>query len=567
MSAVYRERYKFRRKQEEMKKERDQRLRRMHELKMGKPDKNGKILVSEEMKTIKIKGKPHQCSVKIYKDGTQAIAIKKSLLDAEARALVSDIQARQKKGENIMDSFSSLNSGPIKPIPESKNNPVLKDYGLPPIPTTDRSKNTLDRSNYKSKSYYDSLAPDRRQKKSKKTAIPDELPPIPRPDPSLKHKPPCKYTVYGKRQEQIFIQSQDQLEPTLEIEDCLGHLKKHFKNSGKELSIEEINEQAAEEMGDIDTIGQETLMASKDHEEAMKREKLTFSIESFYHLEAYKKLELDHKWSQNVQITFENDKMEDNEGKVHQVEDTKSNPLVHDLLDTTNQPEETIKKTENLKKLRQKIQECSLEELSEVLLPVLVEKITPADVLISHSKCTTDSSKINLNKLNQHLTKCKRNLSWIKNNSRSVESENPPEKVRRAVLTVDEDNANVDTLLFDDENQIDITDVKLEMQLAVDAIKMLGTSTADFQKNSTSNSTENNTKDDTSGMVHPNHFYRSENFKSFQLGPSTWGKNTASDVKNLPQAVKTEFMQRVGNLADLECEYIFSHTAIDDGED
>lgn len=451
MSAVYRERYKFRRHQEEMKRRRQFAEKGLD--KHGKQIVNaaGKKLIEEKSKVIKIKGKPHTCNVKIYSDGTQAIAIKKSELDPESRMLVTDLAERQQRGEDVMAAID---------VPR------------------------FDVTTYK-----------RRPEKKK---MPDKLPEIPKPDPGNKNVPPCNFTVYkpqDKSEKAVYIKSQALLEPDVELIDCLHGFKKRFKLDAPE--------------------------------------KITLSLDAMFGPNCFEKLDIDHKWAENLAVEFlpeDPDELNEMYGKEPQKE---SAPALEfsSILDDSD---------ENIKQLKELLQTMSLDEITEVMLPVLVDKISPADILLEHSKSSTDSTRIDMAKMLNHLNKCKRNLSWIKNNTRNLDANiNPntqPDLPRRAILTVDEDDENTDQLIFDDENQIDINDANLEMKLVMDMVRMIGV--GQEEKNKFETKGESSSK-----------FYTENNFASFSLGKSPYA------AENKISEQDTELIQQVANLVDLENEY------------
>merc|ERR1712174_11758 len=200
-----------------------------------------------------------------------------------------------------------------------------------------------------------------------------------------------------------------------------------------------------------------------------------------------------------------------------------------------------ISSSEMLREIRSQISKMPLSDLAEVLLPALVEKISPADLPVHHSKLSSDPTSIDLQKMLQHINKCKRSLSWIKNNGRSIENQTDPDDLRRAVITADEDNVNIETLLFDDENLIDVADAKLEMMLLVDGLKLLGTSTEDLglfdqiepvvledkerKDDDKKEDEESKVNDLPKDQITSNILYNDPDFQTFDLGSSTWNAN------------------------------------------
>ena len=88
------------------------------------------------------------------------------------------------------------------------------------------------------------------------------------------------------------------------------------------------------------------------------------------------------------------------------VENTDVNPIVKDILNNKECQNNTT-----LQKLREKVAEMNLDELADVLLPVLVERLSPADILISQSRDGSTDNKIDLTKMDQNLSRCKRQLT------------------------------------------------------------------------------------------------------------------------------------------------------------
>jgi len=188
----------------------------------------------------------------------------------------------------------------------------------------------------------------------------------------------------------------------------------------------------------------------------------------------------------------------------------------------------------------------NLDELADVLLPVLVERLSPADILISQSRDGSTENKIDLTKMDQNLSRCKRQLTWIKNNAKSIDENEPPEKTRRAVLTLNPDDPDEgETVMFDDENHLEIGNVQLELKLVLDCLKMLKTSTDNINENED---------------ILSSGFYK--NFRRFDLGKSTWSA-VMNMNSNLDESHKKEFFERVSSLVDTNSEYIFSATAHD----
>ena len=470
MSAVYRERYKFRRMQEQ--RERGSR---------GKDKLAEKYIIKTELRSIKIKGKPHQCTVKIYNDGTQAIAIKKSQLDPESRQIVNDLRERQAAGENV--------------------NFISRDLDF-------QSNN---RNKY--------------SKRKERKAIPESLPEIPRPDPSKFYTPPCNFSVYRSK-EPIFIQEQYMLNPILEVDDCL----KSFKRKFSQISSDK-NEM---ENGDENTQNEESIL---------------FSVSQVIDKDMLQDFNLDTKWSNNVKLEFDDEDYDLFEIQEHKKEDGHSDALMQDLLpeaeiqssSKSDGMTDEISSSETLREIRNQISKMPLSDLAEVLLPALVEKISPADLLVHHSKLSSDPTSIDLQKMLQHINKCKRSLSWIKNNGRSIENQTDPDDLRRAVITADEDNVNIETLLFDDENLIDVADAKLEMMLLVDGLKLLGTSTEDLglfdqvvpemaedkegEDDDKKEGDELKEKELPKDQITSNILYNDPDFQTFDLGSSTWNAN------------------------------------------
>ena len=88
----------------------------------------------------------------------------------------------------------------------------------------------------------------------------------------------------------------------------------------------------------------------------------------------FDQLEVDPKWAENRQfrlIDEEFTKISDQQF----VENTDVNPIVKDILNN-----KECQNNSTLQKLREKVKEMNLDELADVLLPVLVERLSPADI-------------------------------------------------------------------------------------------------------------------------------------------------------------------------------------------
>lgn len=223
-------------------------------------------------------------------------------------------------------------------------------------------------------------------------------------------------------------------------------------------------------------------------------------------------------------------------------EDTENNPVMTEILAT--RPEYISEsRFDNLKNIQSKIEEMELHELAEVLLPVLIDRFSTADILLANSLKESENAEgaeIDFDKLDKHLDKCSRQLSWIKSNSKNVEESLPLETPRRAILTLshEKDQASQKELLFDDENFIPVANVELEMKLVVDSIKMLKTCSA-------ISNAQKKLLIDADNIL-----------KRVDMGQSTWGNST----KTTTQEQKSEFYQNVSEFVDMNEEYIFSNT-------
>jgi len=102
-----------------------------------------------------------------------------------------------------------------------------------------------------------------------------------------------------------------------------------------------------------------------------------------------------------------------------------------------------------------------------------------------------------------------------------------------------------ETVMFDDENHLEIGNVQLELKLVLDCLKMLKTSTDNINVNED---------------ILSSGFYK--NFRRFDLGKSTWSA-VMNMNSNLDESHKKEFFDRVSSLVDTNSEYIFSATAHD----
>jgi len=328
---------------------------------------------------------------------------------------------------------------------------------------------------------------------------------------NLHREPPCSYPVLGDATcDSIFINSKHQLNPVVVCQDFLKPMTEKFLKSTPQ---------------------------------NMNAQRAMFSMSSVVSTDIFDQLEIDPKWANNRQLRLIDEtcvKLSDQQF----TQNLDTNPIVQDILGS-----EQTKNNTNLRVLREKVQDMSLDELAEVLLPVLIERFSPADILLAQSRAPTDPSnpdsmnQIDMQKMETNLARCKRQLTWIKNNSRNLEDIEPPEKQRRAILTTDPEDPDEVTIMFDDEHQIDVANVQLELKLVLDCIKMLKTSTEGINRES-------------SDLISSG-FY--QNFRRFDLGKSSWAPTWGSSAQQ--ETGKQQLFAQVSQLADLNSEYIFSTTA------
>ena len=198
---------------------------------------------------------------------------------------------------------------------------------------------------------------------------------------NLHKQPPCSFPIYDSS-DTVFINHKNQLHPKVVCEDFLKPVMGKFEKSTK------------------GNIGNKRAM---------------FSMSSVINTGVFDQLELDPKWAENRQFRLIDEELT-NLSDQQFVENTRLNPIVKDILNNKECQNNTT-----LQKLRAKVNEMNLDELADVLLPVLVERLSPADILISQSRDGSTENKVDLQKMEQNLSRCKRQLTWIKNNSKNIE--------------------------------------------------------------------------------------------------------------------------------------------------